>query len=87
VKIKQSLFQAACKDVSSKTGDMLSPDECMHRVVHKRAQRRSGAVGELELPDPCEVTQASITEPVDIVIGVFFFRNEGYKDTGLAKQY
>jgi hypothetical protein len=65
---------------------MLSPNEGVHSVVHKGAQQLIGTV-ELEFPGPCVVTQASITKPVYIVIGVFFFRDEGYKDTRLAKQY
>jgi hypothetical protein len=86
VKTKQSLFQAPSEDVSGGIDKLLSPNERMYGVVDKRAQRRKGIFGELELPEPSEVTQASITKPEYEVIRMIWFRNKSYKDAGLEKQ-
>jgi hypothetical protein len=61
----------------------------MHEVVHHLAQHGDfGRVGYLEFRDPSVIGNASITDPVDVKIGIEVASvgwNNGYNDTGLGK--
>jgi hypothetical protein len=58
----------------------------MHNVVHERAQSHIGVSSYLEFGDPGVISKASITEPVDKVIGATLFGNESYSDTRLKRK-
>jgi hypothetical protein len=62
----------------------------MHEVVHHLAQHGDfGMVGYLEFRDPSVIGNASITDPVDVKIGIEVASvgwNNGYNDTGLGKK-
>jgi hypothetical protein len=55
----------------------------MHKVVNDRAQSHVGVSSYLELDEPGVISKATISKPVNEVIGAAFLRNDGYGNTRL----
>jgi hypothetical protein len=85
VEVKQGLFQSTCKNVSGWIIHVLSPNENIHEVVNNVAEGDIGVASYLEFSEPSVISEASIAEPVDQIVGAAFLWDKSYHNARLEK--